>query len=144
MILRKSVKYIVAYAMWIIFIVLGFLSLWLGRLALTGLLQTLYIKSNYQRLKEVQFLDQVYILITAITLLIFMIVVEEYFRTGVQKNRLSGRVFRAFGIELILIFITHSAFTYLTGFTPLAIILLVVELIAGSLMIWFGYRIPIK
>ena len=144
MLLRKSAKYILAYAMWIIFIALGFLSLWMGRLAITGLLQTFYIKGNFQHLKEVQFLDQVYVLITAITLLIFMIIVEEYFRTGVQKNRLSRRAFRAFGIELILVFITHTAFTYLTGFGPLAIAMLALELIAGCLMIWFGYRIPVK
>jgi uncharacterized protein YacL len=142
--LKKWLKYSFAYIGWIVFIALGFLFLVLGRTSFSGLLNAYYVQGKYQRSVEVQFIDRVFFLIVAFALLISMIVVEEYFKNGVKRERLPGRIFRVMGIEILLVFIAHFALVFPAGFPPLTIFLLLAELIAGAAMAWFGFRLPVK
>jgi hypothetical protein len=53
----------------------------------------------------IRFLDKTYLFILGLAWIILMVVVEEYFRTGVKKGVLIQRFALVFGIEMLLIFI---------------------------------------
>ena len=137
---KNWLSYFIAYAVWVIFIGLGFIILIVGRNSFTGLLTKYYAQGKFQPTMEVQFLDKVFLLVVAFALLIFMIVVEEYFRNGAQLSRLTGRILRVMGIELLFVFAAHLAYAFLTLFSVGTMVMLGVELTAALLMTWFGFK----
>ncbi len=143
-VLKKWAGYFMAYVLWAAFIALGFLWLVLARTGLYGLLQAYYVKGNYQRGNELQFVDRIFFLAAGLILLISYIVVEQYFRHGAQRGRMIGRALRVIGVELVVFFSAHFSYAYLTGFNSTAILGLAIEILAGGLMAFFGFRTPVK
>lgn len=142
--IQKPIQYLIAYTTWIIFIALGTLTIFLGRSGVTGLLTLYYVQEKFQRRMEVQFIDRVILLVPAFGLLIAFIVVEQYFRHGVQRGTIFRRILRVMGIEILGLFGAHLAYVALTSFPPEGILALVIEFIVGAGMVVVSSRMPDK
>lgn len=140
------IKYIIAYGMWIVFTLVGILFIIMSRTSLLGLLNLYYVPKEtmgqFQRGMEAQFLDKAYLLVVALTVLILVIVVEEYFKHGVQRGDLAKRIFKVFGPEMLCIFAASLASAFLVGFSPLIWLALIAELVAGIIMVYLGIKLP--
>ena len=136
------IKYFIAYGMWFVFTLVGLFFLIVSRNSLMELLKRYYVQDKFQRGMEVQFFDKAYLLVVAFAILILMIVVEEYFKHGVQKGELAKRIFKVFGPEILLMFAASLASAYLVGFSTLIWLALGVQLVAGILMIYLGIKLP--
>jgi hypothetical protein len=137
-------KYLIAYGMWAVFILLGILFLVVSRNSLGEYLNSYYIQGNFQHGKEAQFINQAYFLIISIVLLIVVIVVEEYFKNGARKDKLASRVARVIGIEILVICAVSTANAFMLGFSPLILLMLVGELALGAALVWFGFKVQKK
>ena len=126
--------------MWAVSIIMGLFFLLLSRDSLFGLLQVYFVQGGYQRGAEAKFMNQVYLLVMGFVVLIAMIIVEEYFKVGVQKGKLLKRVAKIMGIEILLIFAAHVASSVLMGFSFLVVLVLVLELGVGVGLTWFGVK----
>ncbi len=103
--MTKIFRYAGAYVMWIAD--LG-LALWLAYLCRDGFLDILalfYPKGNFAYLNAANFADKVFAIILGIGWLVFMIIVEAYFRAGVSKEELLKRFARVTGPVLLCIFV---------------------------------------
>ena len=97
--------YFVAYLMWIVSFLLWLWFMYLGRTLMTGVLTPLVMPGAVQQAKMVQLADRVYLLTVGLIWLVLMIVVESYFRHGVQKGELWRRIGRVFGPQVLLVFL---------------------------------------
>lgn len=97
--------YFVAYFMWIVSFLLWLWFMYLGRTLMTGVLTPLVMPGAVQQAKMVQLADRVYLLTVGLIWLVLMIVVESYFRRGVQKGELWRRIGRVFGPQVLLVFL---------------------------------------
>ena len=140
--IKNWIKYILAYGLWMVFTLVGILFLMVSRNSLIGLLEIYYVRGNFQRGMEVQFLDKAYLLVVAFAILIIMIVVEEYFKHGAQRGDLAKRIFKVFGFEILFMFFASLASGILVGFNSLIWLLLVGEFVASIAMIYFGIKLP--
>ena len=134
-------KYLIAYGMWAVFILLGILFLVVSRNSLSDYLNGYYIQDNFQRGKEAQFINQVFFLVFGIVLFIFTIMVEEYFKNGARKDLLGHRIARVMGIEILLICAVSFANAAMNGFSTLVSLVLVLELAVGVFLVWLGFKI---
>jgi len=97
--------YFAAYFMWIVSFLLWLWFMYLGRTLMTGVLTPLVMPGAVQQAKMVQLADRVYLMVVGLIWLVLMIVVESYFRRGVQKGELWRRIGRVFGPQLLLVFL---------------------------------------
>ena len=78
--------------------------------------------------------------------LILMLLVEEFYRRGIKKNKLLQRFSGITGIEMILIFISDLGILFVQDWAanPLRYLILVGEFILGVVFIvyWRYKRIP--
>lgn len=139
--MKKSwIQYLFVYGMWSVFIILGILFLVISRNSLTGLL-TLYTDSdNFQWSMMLKFIDRSYFLVAGVALFVMVIIIEEYYKRGVKAGVFWQRVFRSFGIEILLLFIVSLISAYLIGISPLIGLVLFSQCLLGIVFTWLGYR----
>lgn len=133
---------LLAYGMWVIFILLGVLFLVVSRNSLSTYLSMYYIQGNFQHGKEAAFINQAYFLVAALILIILMILVEEYFKNGARKGLLTRRIARVMGLQVLFIFGASTAGAVMLGFSPLIILVSAAELALGLFLVWFGFKAP--
>ena len=114
---NKVLQYIFAYCVW--FVNLGLVTwlLFIIRPVLLVIPTLLFDPGDYFFPKRVETVDKIFTLLLGVGWLAFMVITEEYFRTGVLKRNLTKRVTRITGIVLLCIFIVDSILFILQGFT---------------------------
>jgi hypothetical protein len=113
--MNKVIKYVVAYALWIVD--LG-LTMWLiitSRSGLLGTLSRIYKNGDVRYNYAAGFLDKSVLIILGLGWLAFMIFSEKYFRVGVQKNLLLKRFARVTGSVLLCIFCINLILLWVNG-----------------------------
>lgn len=137
---KDWMKFLLAYGLWFVFILVGLLILIVSRNGVIALLNVIGPKDSLDWPNQAKFIDRAYFLTAGIALLILMILVEEYFKKGVTNGQLARRAYRSFGIEVIFLFAATFLMAYLIGFSPLIILALAGLLLAGIVLIWLSAR----
>jgi len=118
----------------------------LGRSTLLDYLGMYYIQGRLSRRYATALADRAFVLITGVIWVILMVVVEEYFRRGVQKGDLYRRIGRVFAPILFFVLVADLALAFLIGFENvhwLRLLLLVVELLTGIGFFWLSKNGPL-
>ena len=102
---KRWLSYGVAYLVWIVLLLLGLWFIVISRQGFLGALSAFYVKDSLPRAWEARFYDKAYTIALGLLWLVFMIITEDYFRTGVGQGRLWRRCARVAGPELLLIFV---------------------------------------
>jgi hypothetical protein len=112
--MNKVVRYVFAYAGWIAD--LG-LALWLAYLCKTTLLGifALFYTGNLAYANAVNFIDKAFTVILGLGWLAFMIAIEEYFRTGIEKEAPQKRFASVTGPLLVSIFAVDLILAWVQG-----------------------------
>jgi hypothetical protein len=108
--MAKIIKYVGAYLMWIVDLGLSFWLLLMSRTVFLGLFALSYKGGNLVYAQRVDFADKVFSILLGLGWLVFMIIVEAYFRAGASRDDLLKRfasitgpvVLGIFGVDLIL------------------------------------------
>lgn len=108
--MAKIIKYVSAYLMWIVDLGLTFWLIFISRTVFLGILALFYKEGEWVYSRRVDLADKVFVLILGLGWLVFMIVVEAYFRAGALRDDLFERFARVtgpvllgiFGVDLIL------------------------------------------
>jgi hypothetical protein len=111
---KKGLGYFIAYLMWVVTMALG---LWFALISRNGFLDLLAraVQRSVMYPWQTSFYDKVYSLALGLLWLAFMIVVERYFRRGVEQGDLIRRVAQVVGPELLLIFVADLGLLVLGG-----------------------------
>ena len=113
--MTKIIKYMGAYGMWIADLVL---ALWLAYLCREGsvaVLALFYKEGNFAYLNASKFADRVFTIILGLSWLVFMIIIEAYFRAGVLKDDLLKRFAAVTGPVLLCIFSVDLILFWIQG-----------------------------
>jgi hypothetical protein len=115
--MTKVVRYLLAYGLWILNLVL---TVWIflnARQVVTGFLALFYQPGDIQYSHAVEFADKVVSITLGLGWLAFSIVTEDYFRKGIDQMGLWRRGARVTGPVLLIIFAVDLALIWLQG-TP--------------------------
>jgi len=113
--MKKVLNNVIAFGMWIIDMALAFWLCYIGRSAYLGIFALSYEKRGWSYGKLVGFLDKAFIIVLGVGWLIFMIIVEEYFRLGALKGDLLKRFARVTGPVLLGLFVVDLILFWLGG-----------------------------
>jgi hypothetical protein len=113
--MKKITDYVLAYAMWIIDILLGIWLVLISRTAILGIFALSYKEGKLQYAHMVDFIDKAISLAFGLGWLAFVIVSEEYLRAGIPKKNLIRRFARLTGPELLIIFVVDLILVWLGG-----------------------------
>jgi len=142
--MKKVTNNILAHGMWIVDLVLAFWLAFLSRNVLLETLAKIYQKGSWSYPRWVVVIDRVYTITVGLGWLVFMIVVEEYFRKGIQKGDLLKRFARITGSVLLAIFAVDLILVWLQGIGSndwLRWLILAAELgIGTALQVWAKTR----
>jgi hypothetical protein len=105
--MKRVPGYVAAYLMWIIAAALGVWFMLVSRSTYLGAL-ALYAGDSVGRGWQVRFLDKVLAIVIGLLWLVALIVVEAYFRRGVQEQALLERFVKVAGIEFLVIFVADA------------------------------------
>lgn len=94
---------------------LAFWLCYISRSAYLGIFALSYEKRGWSYGKLVGFLDKAFIIVLGVGWLIFMIIVEEYFRLGALKGDLLKRFARITGPVLVCTFVVDLILFWLQG-----------------------------
>jgi hypothetical protein len=108
--MTRIVKYLGAYVMWLVDLGLAFWLIFISRTVFLGIFALFYKTGEWVYSRRVDLADKVFVLILGLGWLVFMIVVESYFRAGALHHDLLQRFARVtapvllgiFGVDLIL------------------------------------------
>jgi len=113
--MKKVTNSIIAYGMWFVDIALAFWLFYFSRTAYLGIFALFYKTGNSGYANMVSFLDKAFMIVLGLTWLTFMIIVEEYFRLGIQKGTLVNRFAKITGPVLLCIFVVDLIVFWLEG-----------------------------
>ncbi|MCB0099538.1 MAG: hypothetical protein KDE50_07755 [Caldilineaceae bacterium] len=134
-------RYLLAYLLWFVSIVLAFVNLLKWRSSAMIILGI----TSWDRYLE-HALNQFGFLFLAILGLIIIVFTEFYYRTGVEKNQLFRRFFLITLIELILLTLADLAYVVgsivLNFFASQSLIILIVELLLCGVVFVLYRRTP--
>jgi hypothetical protein len=102
--MAKIIKYAIAYLLWIADLGLALWLLFLSRIVLLDIFALFYKEGAWAYSRRVDFADKVFLVILGLGWLVFMIVVEAYFRAGALRDDLLKRFARVTGPVLLGIF----------------------------------------
>ncbi len=140
------INYIIAYAMWMVFTLVGFVFLLISRQDILGILYN-NSHENYLRTMQAQLIDKVYLLVVGLAIFVLSIFVEEYFKKGVKKGILLIRVSKVMGLETLFLFVAHLMLVVLGligAVSGLQILLMAIEFLIGAGLFWIGIRPRVK
>jgi len=111
--MNRIIKYLGAYVLWVVDLGLVFWLIFISRTVYLGIFALFYKEGSWAYSHRVDFADKVFMLILGLGWLIFMIVVEAYFRASVLRGDLLKRFARVtgpvllgiFGVDLILLWL---------------------------------------
>jgi hypothetical protein len=113
--MKKVLNQLIAYALWIVDLLLAFWLAFLSRSDILAIFGLFYKKGNYYYRQWVGVIDRIFILVVGLGWLIFMIIIEEYYRRGIPKGDLLKRGARITGQLLISIFVVDLVLFWLQG-----------------------------
>jgi hypothetical protein len=133
--MNKGIKYLITYAVWIADLVL---TLWLAYLCRTSLLGifALSYTGNVAYANAVNFIDKAFIILLGLGWLVFMIMVEQYFRTGIDGNL--QRLSSVTGWVLVCVFSVDLLLAWVQGMSSgnwLRWLILAIELGVGIVLL---------
>ena len=102
--MAKIIKYVSAYLMWIVDLGLAFWLFMISRTVFLGIFALSYKGGQLVYAQRVDFADKVFSILLGLAWLIFMIVVEAYFRAGASGDDLLKRFAKVTGPVLLGIF----------------------------------------
>jgi hypothetical protein len=140
--MKRLLGYVTAYALWIIAAALGVWFFFISRSAYLGAL-TLYAGDSITRAWQTSFLDKVLAIAIGLLWLSAMIVIEVYFRKGVQQHALLERFVKVAGIEFLVIFVADAFLLWIQMGSEswLRWLILGGELVLGVALIWLARSI---
>jgi hypothetical protein len=133
--MKKVANQLLAYGMWIVDLLLAFWLAFLSRNVLLEILALFYKKESWSYPRWVVVIDRVYTLMIGLGWLVFMIIVEQYIMTGINKGNLLKRIARITGLVLLAIFVVDLIMFWLQGIGSanwLRWLILAAELIIGT------------
>lgn len=137
-------KYALSYVSWIVSFLLWFWFILKSKETISSLLAVYYVQGplegTFQRTKVFQFFNQGYFYVVGLIWLIMMIVVEQYFRDGVRKGNLTTRICKVIGPELLLLFLSDLAHTFVVSPSTQDWLVLVVEFVLAVGLIGYAIR----
>ena len=113
--MAKILKYAGAYMLWIADLVLTFWLIFISRTVYLGIFAFFYKPGAWADSHRVDLVDKVFLLILGLGWLIFMILVEAYFRAGARHEDLLKRFARVTGPVLLSIFGVDLILFWLQG-----------------------------
>ena len=102
--MAKIIKYVSAYLMWIVDLGLAFWLFVISRTVFLGLFALSYKGGQLVFADRVNFADKIFSILFGLAWLVFMIIVEAYFRSGVSREDLLKRFAKVTGPVLLVIF----------------------------------------
>jgi hypothetical protein len=146
--MKKVFNYFLAYVLWFFDIGLALLLFFRLRDLIWGLFILLGDPTNLAYINRINVIDRFLVVILGIVWLIYMIVVEEYFRTGVPEELLLKRFARVTAPVLLILFVNDLLLVIVQGVSKagwLQWLALVVELGAGiGLLAYNKTQLPSK
>jgi hypothetical protein len=139
--MKKVFDYILAYILWIVEIGFALYFCYISRTLVLGIMTFYYKVGNVQYQNRMNLTDRVFVLILGFGWLIFMIFVEEYFRSGVSKGNLPKRIVGVTWPVLLAAFLVDLVLLWIQGFGSgswLHWLVLAVELGAGVGLLMFA------
>ena len=118
--MKRWSGYLIAYVMWVVAILLGVLFLVLGRLSFPVMLGSALGKTTYEATNWAGLFDRGFSFVVGVGLIVLLVVAEDYFRVGVQKNELAYRLGKFFGPLVLLVFCADFAQIVMYHFQGLA------------------------
>ena len=113
--MAKLIKYIGAYTLWIADLGLALWLILISRTVFHGIFAMSYKPGSLVYANRVDFADKIFWLILGLGWLVFMIVVEAYFRAGARGDDLLRRFARVTGPVLLSIFGVDLILFWLQG-----------------------------
>ncbi len=113
--LERILKYVTAYALWIVDLGLAGWLTYISRTVLLGLLALFYKTGNYEYTKMVNFINIVFTVILGLGWLVFSIITEDFYRTGARNESLLKRFARVTGPLLLCVFAVDLILFWLQG-----------------------------
>jgi hypothetical protein len=137
--MKKILGHITAYLLWILAVALGAWFMLISRSALLGAL-ALYAGDSVGRSWQVRFLDKASAIVIGLLWLVAIIIIEEYFRRGVQQQALLERFIKVAGIEFLTIFVADALLLWVQMGSEswLRWLTLGGELVLGIVLIWLA------
>jgi hypothetical protein len=115
--MSKILKYASSYLMWIINLAIAFWFMLIARSDLTNFLSLFAKSGDLTYGHQVDFIDKAFSITMGIAWLALMIIVEEYYRKGVEKGDLRKRFARITGPLVIAVFVADLIALWLGGIT---------------------------
>jgi hypothetical protein len=108
--MAKIIKYVSAYILWVADLGLTFWLIFISRTVILDIFALFYKEGAWVYSRRVDLADKVFLLILGLGWLVFMIVIEAYFRAGARCDDLFQRfasvtgpvLLGIFGVDLIL------------------------------------------
>jgi hypothetical protein len=139
--IKTIINALLAYLIWILFLVLGVWFIIISRDGFLGAMSTFYVKTNLARSLQMRFIDRILVLALGLCWMTCMIVVEQYLRNGIKSNDLTVRIARVMGPEMLLIFAADLFLMWLQGASGsswLRWFILAAELAVGILLVIYA------
>jgi hypothetical protein len=138
--IKQWFRYILAYVMWTLNLLIGVWFILISREFLLLFLGVNYVGDNMARGWQIGFLDKMYMIALGLAWLIFMIVMEDDFKKSAKKGILIRRFTRIAGPEFLLVFLADLALLITEGANAAAWLrwlLLLVELGLAAVCVWY-------
>jgi uncharacterized membrane protein len=145
MIINKSARYVTAYLMWLIGLLLGLWLAIISRDDFLGILAQFYIRDSPTYLQRAKFFDKAFIVVLGLLWLIFMIASEEYYRNAAARGKLLKRFANLTGLLLLFIFVVDLILFWLQGVSTgdwFRWLVLTGELVIGIVFLLFSRSSP--
>jgi len=113
--MTRIFKYLGVYVLWVVDLGLAFWLIFISRTVFLGIFALFYKEGAWVYSRRVDLADKVFLLILGLGWLVFMIVVEAYFRAGVLRDDLLKRFARVTGPVLLSIFGVDLILFWLQG-----------------------------
>jgi hypothetical protein len=139
--MRKVIRYLIAYTMWIANMGLAIWFIFLTRTSVLGILALFYQQGDFQYQKLVDLVDRVLVVVLGLGWLIFTVVTEEYFRSGALTENLPKRFARIAGPLILCIFVVDLTLVWVQGASDwMRWLILAIELFTGLALVVFTRR----
>src|SRR5262245_18042303 len=113
--MTKVLKYLLAYALWIIDLALAFWLLLISRTVFLDIFAISIKGGSWVYSRRVDFADKVFLIVLGLGWLIFMIVIEHYYRASALTGELPQRFARVSGVLLLCIFVIDMIMFWVQG-----------------------------
>jgi hypothetical protein len=146
--MKKAINYVLAYLLWVFDLGLALLLFFRSRTLILDLLIVFGDPNNWQYAQIISMIDRFLVVILGLAWLVFMIGVEESFRTGAPGGELFNRFAKITAPILFALFAVDLILVPLQGITSrnwLQWLALAVELGAGTgLLVFYKTRFTSK